>query len=298
MLAFRKWTLSPEGYSSLTNAMRLASAITFLTLAVAAVAADAAQLASPQLPSPHQVDIPLSGGTLHAQLFKPDGDGPFPVVIALHGCAGLAGHSEPVLQRYRDWAEQLLKGGKAVLLPDSYGSRELGPQCRAKEPRVRARRERVADIMASRQWLVQQPWAARDRISLLGWANGASALLWAVRPQMSSRSIEPDFRSAIAFYPDCRISSGLGWSARVPTLLLIGANDDVSSPPACRQMVDGARGRSALARIVVYPGAFHDFDRANFPLHAISGTSDATLPDRGHLGTDAEARADSQKRVA
>ena len=135
-----------------------------------------------------------------------------------------------------------------------------------------ARRERVADIMASRQWLLQQPWVARDRISLMGWANGASALLWAVRPQLSSRKTEPDFRSAIAFYPDCRISSGLGWSARVPTLLLIGAKDDVSSPPACRQMVDGARGRSALARIVVYPGAYHDFDRANLPLHAIAGS--------------------------
>src|SRR6266849_3519841 len=103
------------------------------------------------------------------------------------------------------------------------------------------------DIMAAKQWLAQQPWAARDRISLMGWANGASALLWAVRPQLPSRNIEPDFRSAIAFYPNCRISSGLGWSARVPTLLLIGAKDDVSSPPACRQMVDGARGRRALA---------------------------------------------------
>jgi dienelactone hydrolase len=156
----------------------------------------------------------------------------------------------------------------------------------------------VADIMASREWLVQQPWAARDRISLIGWANGASALLWAVRPQLPSRNIEPDFRSAIAFYPNCRISSGLGWSARVPTLLLIGAKDDVSSPPACRQMVDGAQGRSALARIVVYPSAYHDFDRANFPLHAIGGGSDAALPEKGHVGTDAEARADSQKRVA
>jgi dienelactone hydrolase len=273
--------------------MRLLSAIMFLTLFAVAPAADAAPL-----PSPHQVDIPLSSGILHAQLYKPEGDGPFPVVIALHGCGGLAGHSEPVQPRYRDWAEQLLRGGKAVLLPDSYGSRELGPQCRIKERQVRARRERVADIMASRQWLVQQPWAARDRISLLGWANGASALLWAVRPQLSSHHVEPDFRSAIAFYPDCRISSGLGWSARVPTLLLIGAKDDVSSPPACRQMVDGARGRSALARIVVYPGAYHDFDRENFPLHAIAGTPDAALPDHGHLGTDPEARADSQKRVA
>jgi dienelactone hydrolase len=275
--------------------MRLLSAIAFLTLFAVAYAADAAPL-----PAPNQVDIPLANGILHAQLYKPDGDGPFPTVIALHGCGGLGGHSEPILPRYRDWAEQLLKDGNAVLLPDSYGSRELGPQCRVKEKErhVLARRERVADIMASRQWLVQQPWAARNRISLLGWANGASALLWAVRPQLSSRNAEPDFRSAVAFYPDCRISAGLGWSARVPTLLLIGAKDDVSSPPACRQMVDGARGRSALARIVVYPGAYHDFDRPNLPLHAIAGTPDTAVPDRGHLGSDPEARADSQKRVA
>jgi dienelactone hydrolase len=272
--------------------MRLLPATTFLTLLIVAFAAKAAPL-----PSPHLVDIPSSGGTLHAQLYKPDGDGPFPVVIALHGCGGLGGHSEPVQPRYREWAEQLLKAGKAVLLPDSYGSREVGPQCRVKENRVLARRERVVDIMAARQWLVEQPWAERSRISLLGWANGASALLWAVRPQ-SSHKVEPDFRSAVAFYPDCRISSGLGWSARVPTLLLIGAKDDVSSPPACRQMIDGAQGRSALTRIVVYPGAHHDFDRANFPLHAIGGTSDAALPEHGHLGTDPEARADSQKRTA
>jgi len=162
---------------------------------------------------------------------------------------------------------------------------------------VLARRERVADIMASRQWLMQQPWAAHHRISLLGWANGASALLWAVRPQLSWRNVGPDFRSAIAFYPDCRLSAGLGWSARVPTLLLIGAKDDVSSPPACRQMIDGAHGRSALTRIVVYPSAYHDFDRANLPLHAMGPTADATDPENGHVGTDAEARADSQKRV-
>ena len=271
--------------------MRLLSTLTALAFLASASVATAAPAA------PQAVEIPLNSGTLHAQLFKPDGNGPFPTVIALHGCGGLNGQSDQIQPRYRDWAEQLLKDGNAVLLPDSYGSRELGPQCRVKERRVLARRERVADIMASRQWLLQQPWVSQDRVSLIGWANGASAVLWAVRPQLASRKAEPDFRAAVAFYPDCRISSGLGWSARVPTLLLIGASDDVSSPPACRQMVDGARGRSALARIVVYPGAAHDFDRANLPLHAIAG-ADAGVPERGHLGGDPDARADAQKRVA
>ena len=274
--------------------MRLLSAFAFLTLFAVAFAAGAAPL-----PGPHQVDIPSANLTLHAQLYKPEGNGPFPTVIALHGCGGLGGHSEPVLSRYRDWAEQLLKTGHAVLLPDSYGSREHGPQCGVKERerRVLSRRERVADIAAARQWLLQQTWVARDRISLIGWENGASALLWAVRPQSSWHGAGPDFRSAIAFYPDCRTSSGLGWSARVPTLLLIGAKDDVSSPSACRQMVDGARGRSALTRIEIYPGAPHDFDRPNLPLRTVAAGSDAASPERGHIGTDAEAREDSQKRV-
>jgi dienelactone hydrolase len=271
--------------------MRVLAAIAGLTLLIVGPLAQAA-------PAPQQVDIPSASGTLRAELYKPEGDGPFPTVIALHGCGGLVGHSEPVLPRYRDWAEELVKNGKAVLLPDSYGSRGLGPQCRVKERRLTARRERVGDILAARQWLMQQSWVAHDRISLIGWANGASALLWAVRPQLSRRGTEPDFRSAIAFYPNCRLSAGLGWSARVPTLLLIGAKDDVSSPLACRQMIDGARGRSALTRIVVYPGAYHDFDRANLPLHAATGSSDAAAPDRGHLGSDPEARADSQKLVA
>src|SRR6202171_3908271 len=214
MVVSCKWSAVLRRQRDPANPMHVLSVILFLTLFGVACPADAAPL-----PAPVQVEIPSGTAILHAQLYKPDGDGPFPVVIALHGCGGLGGHSEPVLPRYRDWAEQLLKAGNAVLLPDSYGSRELGPQCRVKgERRLSARRERVADIMAAWQWLQQQPWTARERISLLGWAHGASAVLWAVRPQLSSRNLEPDFRSAIAFYPNCRISSGLGWGAGIPTL--------------------------------------------------------------------------------
>jgi dienelactone hydrolase len=270
--------------------MRLLSATVLLTLVVAAGTAAAA-------PAVTQVEIPSGKLELHAQLYKPDGNGPFPVVIALHGCDGLAGQGEVVAPRYREWAEQLVKAGYAVLLPDSFASREVGPQCREKERKVLARRERVADVSASHKWLMAQSWVARERISLIGWAHGASTVLWAVRPQLAARGKEPDFRSAIAFYPECRISARTGWSARVPTLLLIGASDDVAAPSLCKQMVDGARGRSALAQIVVYPGAWHDFDRAGLPLRALDSNDPAT-PEHGHIGTDPDARADAQRRVA
>lgn len=273
--------------------MRLTAALAALTLCATMAVANAASSAAPET-----VDIPSAGVTLHALVYKPEGQGPFPTVIALHGCGGLTSRAEPVLPRYREWAEDLVKSGTAVLLPDSYGSRGLGPQCRIKdkERRISGRRERVADIIAARHWLKEQAWAVSDRVSLMGWASGASALLWAVRPQLPAR-IDPDFRSAIAFYPDCRASSGLGWSARVPTLVLIGGKDDVASPPACRQMIDDARGRSALTRIVVYPSAYHDFDRTNLPVHAIAST-DAAVPEHGHIGSDPDARADAQKLVS
>src|ERR1700759_626703 len=135
--------------TALKNPMRLKSAIALLTLFVVACP----PMAAPVAPTSHEVEIPEGTTTLHAQLFKPDGDGPFPTVIALHGCGGLAGHSEPVQARYREWAEELVKSGKAVLLPDSYSSRSLGPQCRVKERRISGRRERVADIIAARHWL-------------------------------------------------------------------------------------------------------------------------------------------------
>jgi len=139
--------------------MRLLSAALFLTLSAVGCTAAAA-------PAPLQVDIPAGDLKLHAQLYKPDGDGPFPTVIALHGCGGLSGNADAVQPRYRDWAEQLVKAGYAVIFPDSFASRDVGPQCRAKERKVLARRERVADISAARQWLLQQGWVARERISL------------------------------------------------------------------------------------------------------------------------------------
>jgi dienelactone hydrolase len=246
------------------------------------------------------VEIKHGNVTLRATLFRPSGPGPFPAVVALHGCAGLWERREPVSSRYRDWADRLVGAGFAVLFPDSFGSRGMKSQCRVRERKVRASRERVSDANAARDWLQSQAWVKADRVSLVGWSSGATAALWTVRPRTAKeeKAAAPDFRSAVVFYPGCRRLSTVAWSARIPTLILIGAADDWTPAKACEQMMAGARGRSALASLVTYPRAYHDFDRPNYPVRQRSGlayTADGS--GKAHLGTNEAARADAVKRV-
>lgn len=260
--------------------------------------AGAAAWASAAAAAPEHVDIPDGALTLHATLYKPDGDGPFKAVVALHDCGGIVHRPRTTAQLYAEWADHLVADGFVVLFPDSFGSRSLGPQCRERQRKVHASRERVADANAARHWLQSQSYVKADHISLLGWADGAVAALWTVRPTAAPKDSSADFRSAVAFYPGCRRLRETAWSARVPTLILIGSADDWTPAATCQQMVAGARGRSARAVIVVYPGAHHEFDRANSPLRLRTGLAFSADPSgKAHSGTNPAARSDALKRV-
>jgi len=248
--------------------------------------------------APEHLDIPEGDLTLHASLYRPEGAGPFPAVIALHDCGGLNQRPNTEAQLYSEWAKKLVGDGFVVLFPDSFGSRGLGSQCREHHRTVHAWRERVADVNAARHWLEEQSYVRRDHISLLGWSNGGVAALSTIRRTAAARTDTADFRSAVAFYPSCRRLLETAWSARVPTLILIGSADDWTPAAACQQMVAGARGRSAHVQIVVYPGAHHEFDRANSPIRLRTGLVNTSDPSgKAHGGTDPAARSDAFKRV-
>jgi dienelactone hydrolase len=254
-------------------------------------------LARAEAPTPEVVEFTHDGHKLKAFIYRPQGSGPFPAVVALHNCDGLAGRRTGFGRRYRDWGERLVAAGFVVLFPDSFGSRGLGPQCAAGRT-MRSGRERAVDADAARHWLQQQPYVAADRVSLVGWGNGAVAALWTVRPHTAKKGETADFRSAIAFYPGCRRLRDTAWSTRLPTLILIGAKDDWSTASACEQMVAGARGRTAKASLTVYPGAYQDFDHPDLPLQQRNGIAIASgIVGRVHVGTDPAARADAIKRV-
>ena len=249
------------------------------------------------IPEPNStlVRIPGPDVALNALLYRPDGPGPFPAVVALHGCGGLGENSA---ERDLAWARRLSDNGFVVLFPDSFGSRRLGPQCRVRRRLVNSNRERVADAFAALRWLQAQSFVKPDRVSLLGWSNGGSTVLWSVRRASGGEPGPPDFRTAVALYPGCRRSNATAWSARVPTLVLIGANDDWTPAAACEQMIAGARGRSAQVAIVVYRGAYHGFDYPNRPVKVVKGVArSADGSGTVHLGTDAAARDDAYKRA-
>src|SRR3954471_11252729 len=126
-----------------------------LTICVSVAVAMAAMVAASTAASAataETIDIPRDDGALKAVVFRPEGAGPFPAVVGMHGCAGLFSNGAVAL-RYRDWAQHLTKAGFVVLYPDSYGSRGLGSQCTVRNAAVRTDRERVADANAARRWL-------------------------------------------------------------------------------------------------------------------------------------------------
>jgi dienelactone hydrolase len=277
-----------------TERMRIA-----LTLAFVAAAAVAPTIAGAAPAAPEPVEIALDTGALKTVLFRPDGAGPFPAVVGLHGCEGLLDKDGTPAARYRDWAQHLTAAGFVVMYPDSYGSRGLGSQCSIRRRAIRTDHERVADANAARRWLQAQSFVKADHVTLLGWATGGISALWTVRRKaVLPKDDKTDFRSAAAFYPGCRRLDNSAWSARVPTLILIGAADDQTSAQVCQRMVAGARGRSAGTSIVVYPGTYHDFDHPDLPLQVRAGYAFATdSSGRIHTGTNPAARADALRRV-
>src|ERR1051326_5887676 len=93
-----------------------------LAVIIALLAVTRAAAAAPEL-----VEVPEGSIRLKSYLYRPAGEGPFPAIVALHGCGGLAGRSGPVAGRYRDWGERLAAAGFVGLFSDSFGSRGPSP---------------------------------------------------------------------------------------------------------------------------------------------------------------------------
>jgi dienelactone hydrolase len=230
----------------------------------------------------HVVIAETGGVALQAKLFLPVGSQTAPGVVALHGCAG------PLQRRDDGWAEILAAQGHAVLLPDSFASRGLRPECKQSTHGADAYGPRRADALAAAAWLAARSGTPKGGILLLGWSDGGTTVLASIA---AAADLPPHLLlGAVAFYPACtRTVKNPEWKPTVPLLILMGAADDWTPPAPCQALA----ARNPGIKIMLFPGAYHDFDVPDDPVHLLHG-----LPYTKDGGGTAHAGANPAARAA
>ncbi len=121
------------------------------------------------------IPVPALNGELPGTLTLPEGDGPFPAVVLVHG-SGPNDRDETVMAQkpFRDLAEGLAQRGIAVYRYDKrtlvYGARM------ADELQLTLADETIDDAVAAVQLLAQQKTIDPSRIFVLGHSLGATAI--------------------------------------------------------------------------------------------------------------------------
>lgn len=128
--------------------------------------------------APELVEYPtfdsVDGATrqIPAWVYKPRGEGPFPVVISIHG--GPEGQSRPSFSStYQMWVEKL---GIAVVVPNVRGSSGYGKSYLALDNGFK-REDSVRDIGALLDWIPTQADLDQDRVAVFGGSYGGYMVL-------------------------------------------------------------------------------------------------------------------------
>ena len=237
--------------------------------------------------------------TLDAYLFRPNGPGPYPAIVFMHGCGGLiVAKTGAIMSREMDWERRLVAKGYVVLMVDSFTSRGVDNMCSPQGFRESVYAARPADAYGALAYLQTLPFVARDRIGLMGWSQGGGAVLYTVSSRSPRRPAGPDFRAAVAFYPASCSERRLGasWTTSIPLLILVGDKDVWTPAAPCQALAGSAASRGAPVEFRAYPGAYHDFDWPGLKRRELQAyaTREGVVP---ITGEDPAARADVLERV-
>jgi dienelactone hydrolase len=146
--------------------------------------------------------------------------------------------------------------GYVALFVDGFTPRGLEQTCAADFP------QGLADAFGALAFVSALPYVDPKRIAAIGWSQGADTAL-EIATAGSSFAVPdgPKFEAAAAFYPPCdnRADAAL----RIPTLILIGGADAVTPAADCERLAKRQPGDRSV-KLVVYPGADHEFDNLEF----------------------------------
>ncbi len=205
-----------------------------------------------------------------ATIRRPEGDGPWPLVLQMHGCGGL----RPLQAVY---AERAVQAGYAVMTIDSFKPRGLS--------RVTASltvctglalhgAERAADLFALYDWARHQSWVDHRHIVACGWSHGGWTIMDALAmgtdaaaytglTDLPPRPLD-GLAGAILIYPYASFPSltrRRGWPDHdLPVFALLSGKDQVVGtrhPPAA---FDHLEHQGLVVDRLILPDATHAFD--------------------------------------
>jgi len=206
------------------------------------------------------VPSPDPGHPAHAVLFRPPGDGPFPLAVIAHASTqNVLRRAQMPQPEYRALAAWLVARGFAVLVPErpghgATGGKYLEDQGGCDEADYVKSGRATADVIAAAMGFVRkQPFIRTDGIVVIGHsAGGWGALALASEDPKNVAAIiafapgrgghANDFPNRVCAPHTLTAAAGeFGNKARVPVTWLVAANDSYFSPALSRQLADAFR---------------------------------------------------------
>lgn len=196
---------------------------------------------------------------LETTLYRPDGNGPFPVVVINHGKAP----GDPRFQdRYRPAlaARYFLQRGYAVVVPMRQGFSKstgnyIGGGCNV-ESNGRVQAEDVKTVL---DHILTLGWADKDRIVVVGQSHGGWTTL------AFGTLNYPGVKGLVNFAGGLRQDSCVAWESglaraaanfaretRLPSLWFYGDNDSFFSPDTYRPMFQQYQGAGGQASLIAF----------------------------------------------
>ncbi len=196
---------------------------------------------------------------------KPQGAGPFAVVILLPGC------SAELDVGLNAWANQLHSWGYATLRVSSTESRGLGNICGSLSMMKTMISETARDVFRAALAIAGRPDVRPNKVAVLGRSLGSNSLVWYVSRDIKTvndgqallEAHGVKLQAAVAITPNCENQGRV--PVKMPLLILAGALDDWNVASRCSDLAS-APENAALVKITIYPGAYHGYDRAGRPV--------------------------------
>jgi len=229
-----------------------------------------------------EIFYPSGDLRIQAYLYKPDGDGPFPVVIYNHGSrVGNERASVP----FQYVGRMLTRAGYVVLVPERRGygksdgtiwSQETGMDQSRLIPRLQAETD---DVLAGIAYLRTVRFVDTGRIGIMGWSFGGIVTMLAVSRSTAFLAAINQAGGALTWDGNSYVRSSIiaaAEKATTPTLFMVAQNDRTTASVATPAEIFKKRG--VAHRMIIYE-PFTPSKGAGFaaPGHAVFSAQGASV---------------------